>query len=332
MIDTSINYMGLNLKNPIIIGSSGLTDSVKKVQELEKAGVGAVVLKSLFEEEILMEMEEMMHKMTSRHFFYPETFDYMDEDHQEDSVRKYLRLIRETKEKVNIPVIASINCVSSQKWTYLAEEIQKAGPDALELNLFILPTDLQRTQNESQEVILDVLEKIKKSVSIPIALKISHYSASLGLMIKELSEAGTDSLVLFNRFWSPDFDVENFAITSGNVLSHPDDMFLPLRWVAIMSNRVKCDLAATTGIHDSQSMIKMLLAGAKAVQIVSTIYRHGPEYVSLMLDELKDWMKKHDFESIEEFRGRMSQTQSEDPAAYQRVQFMKHFRHYVHLP
>lgn len=329
MINLSTKYLGLNLKNPLVIGSSGLTDSVDKIKELEENGAGAVVLKSLFEEEIIMEMEEMLHKMTSRHFIYPETFDYMDEDHEEDSVRKYLRLIRETKAAVNIPVIASINCVSAQKWTYLAEEIQKAGPDALELNLFLLPTDLHRTQQQSQEIILELIEKLKKLVSLPISLKISHYSASLGLMIKEISESGVNGMVLFNRFWSPDFDIENFAVTSANVLSHPHELSMTLRWIAIMANRVKCDLAASTGVHCADGLIKMLLAGANVTQIVSTVYKNGQKIINDMLAGLSEWMKNHEFETIDEFRGKMSQAESNDPAAYQRVQFMKHFRHFA---
>jgi dihydroorotate dehydrogenase (fumarate) len=329
MIDLSTKYLGLQLKNPIIIGSSGLTDSVEKIKQLEAHGAAAVVLKSLFEEEIIMEMEEMLHQMTSRHYVYPETYDYMDAEVEEDSVRKYLRLIREAKQAVKIPIIASINCVSAQKWTYLASEIEKAGPDALELNLFILPTDLHHTQQQSQEIVIDILNKIRKEVKIPIALKISYYSASLGLMIKELSEMDVAGLVLFNRFWSPDFDIENFTVESGNILSHPEDIHLPLRWIALMANRVKCDLAATTGIHDATGLIKMLLAGASVVEIVSTIYKNGPEQIEVMIEELQNWMEKHEFRYINDFKGKLSQSTSQDPAVYMRVQFMKHFRHFV---
>ncbi len=329
MVDLKTKYLGLELKNPIIVGSSGLTDSVEKIVELEKKGAAAVVLKSLFEEEIVMEMEEMIHNMTSRHFIYPETFDYMDEDHHEDTVRKYLRLIKEAKEAVDIPVIASINCVSSQKWTYLAEEIEKAGPDALELNLFILPTDLHRTEQQNQEIILELAKQIREIVKIPIALKISYYSASLGLMIKELSETKVDGLVLFNRYWSPDFDIDTFSVTKGNILSLPEDIRQTLRWTSIMSKRVCCDLCSSTGIHDSSGVIKLLLAGASAVQVVSTIYKHGYNRIEKMLTEMKEWMEKHEFTCIDDFKGKMSMAESNDPAAYQRVQFMKHFRNFI---
>ena len=331
MKDLSTNYLGLQLRNPIIVGSSGLTDSVEKIRTLEQSGAAAVVLKSLFEEEILFELEEDKHKMTSRFYVYPETYDYMDHDelYQEDLVRQYLRLISEAKASVKIPVIASINCVSGQKWTYLAREIEKAGADALELNLFILPSDLNRSADTNTELYFEIIEAVKKEVNIPIALKMSYYFTNLAEIIQKLSATGIKGLVLFNRFFSPDFDIENFVVTPSNVLSSPSSQSLPLRWIAIMANRVKCDLAASTGIHNGESVIKQLLAGATAVQITSAIYNHGPELIPKLLQTLNDWMERHEFESIENFKGMMSQANSLDPASYERVQFMKHFRSFI---
>lgn len=329
MLTLTTNYLGLDLKNPIIVASSGLTDSVEKLMELESSGAGAIVLKSLFEEEIIMEMEEKIHAMTNRPFVYPETFDYMEEEPHEDSVRKYLRLIEEAKAAVSIPVIASINCVSAQKWTYFAREIEKAGADALEVNLFVLPTDLNRKGEENEQIYFDVLKTVKEQVAIPVALKISPYFSNLANMIQHLDEMSVDGIVMFNRFYSPDFDIKTMSITSGHILSHSDDYKNSLRWIGIMSDRVKCSLAGTTGIHTSESIIKHLLAGADAVQIASVLYKNGPEYIDILLKEICAWMEEHGFKSIRDFKGKMCQAKSNDPAAFERVQFMKHFRNFV---
>lgn len=329
MPNLTTNYLGIDLKNPIIVASSGLTDSVEKIKELEAHGAGAVVLKSLFEEEIVMEMEEQMHAMTNRPYIYPETFDYMEEDPQEDSVRKYLRLIEEAKAAVSIPVIASINCVSAQKWTYFSREIEKAGADALEINLFVLPTDLNRSGEDNEQIYYDVLKTVKEQVAIPVALKISPYHSNLANTINKLAELDADGIVMFNRFYSPDFDIDNLSITSGQVLSHSDDYKNSLRWIGIMSDRVKCSMAGTTGIHTSESIIKHLLAGADAVQIASILYKQGPEYIDILTKEIYSWMDDHGFENIRDFKGKMCQSKSGDPAAFERVQFMKHFRNFV---
>ena len=210
MPNLATNYLGLDLNSPIIAASSGLTDSIEKLIELEVHGAGAIVLKSLFEEEIIMEMDEKILAMTSRPYVYPETFDYMDEDPQEDTVRKYLRLIKEAKAAVSVPIIASINCVSAQKWTYFAREIEKAGADALEINLFVLPTDMNRTGDENEQIYYDVLKTVKDQVALPIALKISPYHSNLSNLIKRLDDMNVDGIVMFNRFYSPDFDINRF--------------------------------------------------------------------------------------------------------------------------
>ena len=330
MADLTTKFLGLTLRNPLIVGSSGLTESVDKVKEAEQAGAGAVVLKSLFEEEIVAEMEEAMHRMTSRPFVYPETFDYMDEEEEEDSVRKYLRLVREAKDAVHIPVIASINCVSAQKWTYFAKEIQDAGADALELNLFILPTDFERTAAENEKLYFDIVEEVKKVVKIPILLKVSYYASNLGQMLQKLSKTGIGGLTLFNRFYSPDFNLETYQVVSTNVLSKPSDLPVSLRWIAVMADRVECDLAASTGVHDGEAMIKQILAGANVVQVVSVLYKNGVGYIKTMLDEMNRWMEHEGYEKPADFRGKLSQSKSSNPAAYERVQFMRNFRHFIH--
>ena len=329
MPNLTTNYLGLDLKNPIIVASSGLTDTVEKLVELEANGAGAIVLKSLFEEEIVMEMEEQMHAMTNRPYIYPETFDYMEEEPHEDILRKYLRLIEEAKAAVSIPIIASINCVSAQKWTYFSREIEKAGADALEVNLFVLPTDMNRSGEENEQIYFDVLKTVKEQVAIPVALKISPYHSNLANVIKKLDNMDADGVVMINRFYSPDIDINNLTITSGQVLSHSDDYKNSLRWIGIMSDRVKCSMAATTGIHTSESIIKQILAGADAVQLASILYKNGPEYIDILTKEIYSWMEDQGFENIRDFKGKMRQSKSNEPAAYERVQFMKNFRNFV---
>lgn len=329
MPDLSTSYLGLALKNPIIIASSGLTDSVEKITELEKNGAAAVVLKSLFEEEIIMEMEESRLKMTGQPYVFPETLDYMDEGGEEDSVRKYLTLIRDAKENTDIPIIASINCISSQKWLYFAAEIEKAGADALELNIFLLPSDINREPLDNLIITESIIKQVKELVALPLSVKISYYNSSLTNYIERIAESGSDGIVLFNRSWTPDIDLDNLIISSGDILSSPNNIGIPLRWVSIMSDRISSDLAASTGIHDGDGLIKLLLAGANVVQIASTIYLNGPERIGSMLKRLEDWMVSNEFDTIESFKGQLSQSKSKNPASWERVQFMKTFRQFT---
>lgn len=327
MVNLQCKYLGLNLKNPLIVGSSGLTDSVKLIRQLEDNGAGAVVLKSLFEEEILLELKANMSRMTSESFLYPETVEYYEEhDTIRESTDHYLELIRQSKKSVDIPVIASINCMTASQWTYFPKLIQEAGADALELNLFILPSDFKRSAGENEKIYFDIVREIRQSIQIPIALKVSFYFSNLAAFLKKLSETGIQGLVLFNRFYNPDIDIDKLEVISSQVMSHPADISLSLRWIAIMAGKVNCDLAATTGIHDGAAMIKQILAGAKAVEVASALYINGPEYIQNMLSELQQWMESKGYASIDEFRGRMSQGMSQNPAAYERVQFMRYFR------
>ena len=329
MADLTTTFAGLQLKNPIIIGSSGLTDSLDGIIELENKGAAAVVLKSLFEEEILREMKAQLKSMSSETFLYPETLEfYENTDLTEESTQQYLKLIEKAKYSVNIPVIASINCITSQQWTYFPKQIETAGADALELNIFILPSDLNRSGDENEKVYFEIIREVQKQVKIPIIVKLSYYFSNLATHLQEISETGIKGMVLFNRFYNPDFDLDTLEITSGSVLSNPSDIHLSLRWIAIMAERVSCDLAASTGVHDGEGLIKQLLAGANAVEIASVIYRKGSQHIGEMLDELEEWMDKKGFKSIRDFQGKLSQAKSSNPAAFERVQFMKYFRGY----
>jgi dihydroorotate dehydrogenase (fumarate) len=324
MVDLSTQYLGMKLKNPVIAGSSGLTNSVKSIQDLEESGAGAVVLKSIFEEEIAFEYEDIL-KEASEEGVNLDQFDYYDFHIKGEKLDKYTTLIEESKKNVSIPVIASINCVYSHEWTSFAKQLQTAGADALELNMFFLPSEFDRTTEEKEKAYFQIIEKVQKEISIPIALKISYYFSNLGPMIQKLSETGIAGLVLFNRFYSPDFDIDKMEVVPSNVFSSPSDLPTSLRWIAIMAERVSCDLAASTGVHDGTALIKQILAGANAVQVASTLYKNGKGQIAELLNTLEAWMDKKSYTSLSDFRGKMSQAKSSNPAAYERVQFMKYF-------
>ena len=330
MANLSTKYLGLDLKNPLVVASSGLTDSVEGIKKLAENGAGAVVLKSLFEEEIIAEIEDNLQKMTSSGFIYPETIDFYEEEGDDETTTKYLQLISEAKKEVDIPIIASINCVTAQEWTHFPKQIQEAGADALELNLFILPSDFSRERDVNEKVYLEIIEEVTNKLTIPVSIKVSHYFSDLGRSLQQFSETKVAGMVLFNRFYNPDFDLDSLEVISGQVLSSPSDMSMSLRWISIMADRVSCDLAASTGVHDGKAMIKMILAGANAVQVASAIYSNGFEHIAEMLKELESWMDNKGFKSLDDFRGKLSQAKSSNPAAFERVQFMKYFRGYQH--
>jgi dihydroorotate dehydrogenase (fumarate) len=324
MADISCKYLGMTLKSPIVVGSCGLTQSVSRIADLEQNGAGAVVLKSIFEEEIAFEFQDMLRQAAPGAYNY-EHFDYYDYQIKEERLGRYIQLIQESKRAVSIPVIASVNCTYSHEWTFFAERLQAAGADALELNMFFPPSDFKRTSQERTQLYFDTIAKVTSRVSIPIVLKISHYMDDLGAMIQRLSQTGISALVLFNRFYSPDFDIDQQRVVQTNVFSNSTEYALPMRWVALMAGRVDCDLVASTGIHDGRTVIKQILAGATAVQVVSTLYKNGTAHLKSMLQEVQDWMIRNEYYALEQFRGAMSQAKSEDPAVYERFQFMKHF-------
>jgi len=324
MADLSTTYMGLKLKNPVIAGSSGMTESVESVTKAADAGAGAVVLKSLFEEQIHNESGYAIDS-NEQDYYYAQAEEYIRNYTRGNDLREYLDLISGCKGAVDIPVIASINCVSSSEWTDFAVQAQRAGADGLELNMFMLPSDPERDSGQSEQVYLDVLEKVTGLISIPVAAKISYYFSGLANMVEKIASTGISGLVMFNRFFSPDIDIDKFEVKSTNVFSSPQDLSLSLRWVAMLSSRVPCDIAASTGIHDGTALIKQLLAGAKAGQIASVLYSEGYEVIGAMLGELDAYMERHNFSTLDEMVGKMSFEKSGNPAAYERVQFMKYF-------
>lgn len=324
MVNLETSYMGLKLKNPLIVGSSGLTRSVENIIEIARQGAGAVVLKSLFEEQILNEANTTLNQNLLGNL-YPEAVDYVVNYTQGNDVAKYLKLIEDSKKAVDIPIIASINCVSNNGWTSFAKQIEDAGADGLELNIFVLPSNPGASGQTNEALYFDIAEDVLDKVKIPVALKISYYFSSLAQMVTKLSWTGVKGIVLFNRFFSPDIDIEKLEIKPSNIFSSPAEMTTPLRWIAMLSDRVNCDLAASTGIHDGNGMIKQLLAGAKAVQIASVLYKKGFQQIGNMIETLESWMDRKNFSKLEDFVGMMGMDEAKNPAAYERVQFMKHF-------
>lgn len=323
-MDLSVSYLGLKIKSPVVVGSSSLTASVENLKKIEASGAGAVVLKSIFEEEIYNEYSSILEKEKDAEFPDVRFLDYYDYKIKQDNIKKYLELIKEAKAALSIPVIASINCVSSWEWSFFAKKLEEAGADALEVNLFTLPSDFSKTCTSVEESYLSTMQKIKAAVNIPVSVKLSYYFADLAAFVKKASEH-VDGVVLFNRFFHPDFDIDEFKVIPSNVLSQSSDLAISLRWMSIMAGRVDSDLIASTGVHDGASVIKEILAGANAVQVVSSLYKNGIDSVSTMLDDVKAWMEKHGFESLADFRGKMSQENSPNPAEYERVQFMRYF-------
>ncbi|MFH1145124.1 MAG: dihydroorotate dehydrogenase-like protein [Candidatus Eisenbacteria bacterium] len=320
--DLTTRYLGLDLPSPIIAASCGLTKSVENIRRCAQAGAGAVVLKSLFEEQIGAEVNDLV-EASRDSLWHPEAVEYVRAYGEADAVAKYLSLIREAKQAVSIPIIASVHCVSATSWTDFARRIEEAGADALELNVFVLPSNPLRSAAENEQIYFDIVREVKRRVSLPIALKISHYFSSLAQTLQRLSRSGAAGLVLFNRFHRPDVDIENLRMVAAPYFSHPHEIELPLRWVALASRFVECDLAATTGIHDGAGAVKLLLAGATTVQVASTLYRNGIGQIGVMLADLSDWMERHNYSTLEAFRGKLGHAGAQDAAAFERVQFMK---------
>ncbi|OGR19955.1 MAG: diguanylate cyclase [Desulfobacterales bacterium GWB2_56_26] len=323
MNDLSTKYLGLDLKNPLIVGSCGFTNSVDKIKELADHNAAAVVLKSLFEEQIQAELSANLESYTAD---YPEAMDYIRAYTRGNEVESYLKLIAGAKKAVDIPVIASINCVSASEWVSFAKSVEQEGADAIELNVSLLPSDPKMTSAENEKKYLEIIDSVSSMVSIPLTLKMSRYSASLANLIKKLALTNKIAgFVLFNRYYSPDIDVEKMVVKSTDVLSSPSEGCGPLRWIALMSGQIDKDLVAATGIHDSEGVIKQLLAGATAVQIVSTLYKNGFAQIPAMLKGLDEWMTKKSFTELAQFRGQLSYEKAKNPAVFERTQFMKYY-------
>ena len=323
MPDLSTSYMGLSLRNPVIVGSSGLTNSVEKIIECEQAGAGAVVVKSLFEE-VLAHEDSGLEKSST---FRSEAQDYLNSEIQlQFSPNQYCDLIAAAKTKVKIPVIGSINCVSTQCWPEFAKIIEAAGADALELNIYSIPTDTTIPGVTYETLYYEVLDNVKSKVKIPVSMKIGRYFTSLPHLISQLDKNGVDAVVFFNRFTEPDIDIDHLKLRTTFTFSSDDDMYPVLRWVILIADKVKCDISATTGIHTAQAIIKFLLAGAQTVQLASVLYQEGLSKLTRMIQEIENWMAANSFESVDQFRGKVNFSSQRKPEIYLRAQFMEKIR------
>lgn len=321
MTDLSTTYMGLKLSSPFIVSSSSLTSDLDRIRAAEDAGAGAVVLKSLFEEQIMAEASRLDDH--GRDNFFPEISDFVRGNTDWAGPELYLQLIREARAAVSIPVIGSINCVFPGWWASYAAEMEKAGADAVELNISPVPGDIEKTATQIENSIVDIVRSVRLKASLPVAVKLGNNHTALFQLAGLLSEMGANALVLFNRFYRFDIDVEKLELTHGPKYSHPDEISEGLRWMSLLSGRSELDLAATTGIHDEIAAVKMILAGAKAVQLCSTLYLNGMEQIGRMATGMTQWMEQHGFESIADFRGKLSQKASDEPEKYQRLQFIR---------
>jgi len=321
MSNLSTQYMGLSLRNPLIVSSCSLVMSGEGVRRCADAGAGAVVLKSLFEEQIQSEIRTMEEQMGPP--WHPEMVEYVERMGVELGPREYLELIEEAKRGATIPVIASLNCVSSRQWVDYARQIADAGADALELNTSVMPSDPARDSEEIERLHTDILAAVKDRIEIPVAIKIGPYFTSMARIADELSARGVSALVLFNRFYQFDIDIEKLELTPAYRFSSPEELHLPLRWIALLAGRVECDLAASTGVHDGVGAVKLLLAGAAAVQICSTLYLNGMAQIGRILEFLENWLKEHEIDTVDRIRGKMSQVQSDQPESYERLQYIR---------
>jgi dihydroorotate dehydrogenase (fumarate) len=321
-VNLSTRYLGLELPTPIVVGSCGLTGTVDGVRACARAGAGAVVLKSVFEEQIAAEVNQL-HAASTQPYDHPEAHQYIAAYGTHNAIGEYLRLIEDARKAVSIPVIPSIHCATATGWSTFARKAEAAGADALELNAFVLPAAASHTGASVEQFYFDALSEVKRQVGIPVALKIGYFFSSLPEMAAKLYARGADGLVLFNRFYPTDLDIETFAIIHGPAFSVPEETHLTMRAVAQLAGKVQCDLAATTGIHDGATVVKQLLVGATVVQVASVLYKHRVEYLETMVAELRAWMVRKNFERLDAFRGKMKQQSWPDGAAYDRVQFMK---------
>ncbi|PWB70015.1 MAG: dihydroorotate dehydrogenase [Anaerolineales bacterium] len=333
MPDLSTTYLGLKLKNPLVASASPLSKKVERARKLEEAGIAAIVMYSLFEEQIIHESLELDHFLNRGSESYAEAMSYLpDGGLYGISPEKYLNQVAGLKKAVNIPVIGSLNGVSKGGWTSYARKIEEAGADALELNMYYIATDMDITSGDIEDTQVELVAEVKSAIKIPLAVKISPFVTSLPNFARRLAEAGADGLVLFNRFYQPDFDLDELEIVHSLDLSTSADLRLPLRWISILHGKVNADLALTSGVHTHKDVLKAMMAGAKVAMTASNLLHNGEQAIGPILNELEEWMKEREYESIGQMQGSMSQTSVKEPAAFERANYMKVLGSYRDLP
>jgi len=321
MNNLKTNYLGLELKSPVIVSSSRLTSDINNLMNAEESGAGAVVLKSLFEEQIAYNINAI-----SAGSSYPEADDYLAGYLKSHSVDEYVRLVKDAKKHLSIPVMPSINCYSSGTWTEFAARLTDSGADALEINLFFLPVDRKKSASESEKIYFDIIEKLLKVVKVPVAIKIGPRFSNILNMIDQFYMRGVKGVVMFNRFYEPDIDVNKMEIVSAPVFSSAEERRYVLRWIAMASAQdIRIDISASTGVREGEDAVRYLLAGAASVQVCSVLYQKGLKHISEINGEISAWMKNHNFRNITEFKGKLNWSQYSQPTVFERSQFMKHF-------
>ena len=323
-MDLSTTYLGLKLRTPLVPAASPLSEEIETIEQMENAGASAVVLYSLFEEQLRQDSVELAQRLEHGTFSTPEALTYFPEPEEfRLGPEEYLSHIAKAKKAVEIPIIASLNGSSVGGWTEYAKAIQQAGADALELNIYYIPTDLGRTSLEIEQNYLDILKAVKSVVTIPVAIKLSPFFTNFANMAKRLDGAGADGLVLFNRFYQPDIDLESLEIRPNILLSTPMAMRVPLRWIALLYGKLEANLAATSGIHRASDALKMLMAGADVTLLCSALIRHGVRQIGVIERDLVAWMEEHEYHSVAQLKGSLSQKNCADPSAFERAQYMK---------
>jgi dihydroorotate dehydrogenase (fumarate) len=332
MIDLTTQYMGLKLRTPLVPSASPLSHEVSSIRRLEDAGASAVVLYSLFEEQLRQESVELDQRLSEGTESFAESLSFFPQPSEfRLGPEGYLDLIRKAKAAVKIPIIASLNGTTVGGWTQYAQQIQQAGADALECNIYYIPTDPNLSSAQVEQTYIEILTSVKSAVTIPVAVKLGPFFSNFSNMAARLDAAGANGLVLFNRFYQPDIDLEELEIKPNVILSGPQALRLPLTWIGILHGRIKASLAATSGIHEPQDVIKLLMVGANVTMLCSTLLRNGINHIRYIEQGLKDWMQKHEYESVKQMQGSMSQIRCSDPGAFERAQYMRAVKGIQHV-
>jgi len=332
MIDLTTSYLGLKLRTPLVPSASPLSQEVSSIKRLEDAGAAGVVLYSLFEEQLRQESMELDYHLTAGTESFAESLTYFPQASEYRlGPEGYLEHIRKAKEAVQIPVIASLNGATAGGWAEYAKEIEQAGADAIECNIYSIATDPNQSSAEVEQTYLDIVKAVKGAVAIPVAVKISPFFSNLANMAKRLDQTGASGLVLFNRFYQPDIDLEELEIRPNVLLSTPQALRLPLTWIGILYGRVQASLAATSGVHDPQDVIKLLMVGANVTMVCSALLRNGIKHLRYIEQGVRDWMESHEYESVQQMQGSMSQQRCPDPAAFERAQYMRAVKSLQHV-
>lgn len=323
-MDTKTKYLGLEIDSPIIVGSCGLTNDINNLVKMEQAGAGAVIIKSVFEEQIIYDIKRNLSMMAPTDN-YGMSYEYVAAHVSDDSLGKHFDLIKEAKKRLHIPVVGSINCYSFENWMTYTQRFQEAGCDALELNMAILPYETTMSYEDVDRLFSNIINTLRKSVNIPVSIKVSQNFTDMANFMQRLSWMNINGITMFNKALNVDIDIDKMELTHAPSLSTPEEMYNTLRWVAILSNKLRCDISASTGVHTPADVVKMLLAGAGTVQVVSSLYKNGIDYLQTLNDGLHKWMEEKGFTKLSQFRGKLAVKANDEASMFFRTQFMKHF-------